>query len=54
MTEIKLFLAILLTFATFDLDEACTTRPDFTWERMGLGVMQPRGDMEVILRKRRL
>ncbi|KAI0698393.1 cytochrome P450 [Cerioporus squamosus] len=54
MTELRVFLTILLTYATIDIDEGCMTRPDFTLERMGLGVMHPKGDMDVVLRKRRL
>lgn len=54
MTELRLFLAILLTYATIEVDEGCTTRPEFAIERMGLGIMHPRGDMDVILRKRKL
>ena len=54
MTELRVFLSILLTYATVDIDQACTTRPEFKFERMGLGVMHPKGDMDVVLRKRRL
>ena len=54
MTELRVFLAILLSYATVEVDEECSTRPEFAIERMGLGVMHPRGDIDVILRKRKL
>ncbi|KAI0756862.1 cytochrome P450 [Daedaleopsis nitida] len=54
MSELKLFLAILLTYATIEIDEGCTTRPKFMAERVGTGIIHPRGDMDVILRKRKL
>ncbi|TFK94414.1 cytochrome P450 [Polyporus arcularius HHB13444] len=54
LAELRVFLAILLTYATIDIDEGCMTRPEFALERMGLGVMHPKGDMDVVLRKRRL
>ena len=49
-----MFIAIFLTYATVDIDEECTARPEFVPERMGLGIMHPRGDLEVIVRKRKL
>ena len=54
MTELRLFVAILLTYATLEIDEGCMTRPELTRERMGLGIMHANGDMDVILRKRKL
>ncbi|RPD82424.1 cytochrome P450 [Lentinus tigrinus ALCF2SS1-7] len=54
LTELRVFLSILLTYAIIDIDEGCMTRPTLTLERMGLGVMHPKGDMDVVLRKRRL
>ncbi|TBU63815.1 cytochrome P450 [Dichomitus squalens] len=54
MTELRLFVAILLTYATLEVDEGCTTRPELSRERMGLGIMHANGDMDVILRKRKL
>ena len=49
-----MFIAIFLTYATIEIDEGCMTRPEFVPERMGLGIMHPRGDLDVIVRKRQL
>ncbi len=54
MVELRLFIAILLTYASLEIDEGCTTRPEVVRERMGLGILHPKGDMDVILRKRKL
>ena len=54
LAELRVYLAILLTYASIEVDEECTTRPEFMWERMGLGVMHPRGDVDVIVRSRKL
>nr|VWO96721.1 Putative lanosterol 14-alpha-demethylase (EC [Ganoderma boninense] len=54
MIELRLFIAILLTYGALEIDEGCTTRPEVLRERMGLGIMHPKGDMDVILRKRKL
>ncbi|KAI9065866.1 cytochrome P450 [Trametes sanguinea] len=52
MSELKMFVAIMLTYATIEVDPSSSTRPGFTWERQG--IMQPKGDMKVVVRKRQL
>ncbi|KAI0651986.1 cytochrome P450 [Trametes meyenii] len=54
MSELKTFIAMLLTYSTLELDPASTSRPEFAWERIGAGIMHPRGDVQVIVRKRQL
>ncbi|PIL31823.1 cytochrome P450 [Ganoderma sinense ZZ0214-1] len=54
MIELRLFIAILLTYGSLEIDEGCTTRPEVLRGRMGLGIMHAKGDMDVILRKRKL
>lgn len=54
MVELRLFIAVFLTYGSLEIDEGCTTHPEVVRERMGLGVMHPKGDIDVILRKRKL
>ena len=54
MTELRMFIAIFLTYTTVEMDEGCLNSPEFLSERIGLGIMHPRGDMDVIVRKRKL
>jgi len=37
---------------TIEADPKSTERPVFLEERMGVGVMQPKGDIRVIIRRR--
>ncbi|KAI9065865.1 cytochrome P450 [Trametes sanguinea] len=53
MAELKMFVAIMLTYATIEVDPSSSSRPSIKWERKQ-GIMQPRGDMKVIVRKRQL
>ncbi|KAI8990620.1 cytochrome P450 [Trametes punicea] len=52
ISELKMFMAILLTYATVEADPASSSRPTFSWDRQG--IFQPRGDMRVIVQKRQL
>ena len=54
MIELRLFIAILLMYGSLEIDEGCMTRPEVVRERMGLGIVHPKGDIDVILRKRKL
>jgi hypothetical protein len=50
--EIKALIALLLMKFTIEADPKSTERPTFMEERMGVGVMHPRGDIRVIVRRR--
>ena len=50
--ELKAFMAFLLMRYTLELDPNSAERPTFVFERVGAGVMDPRGDLRVILRAR--
>ncbi|KAL6307722.1 cytochrome P450 [Sparassis latifolia] len=52
--ELKTFIALLLTYATIERDPSSSSKPDLMWERMGVGIMPPRGDIKVIVGKRKL
>ena len=54
MIELRLFIAILLMYGSLEIDEGCMTRPEVVRERMGLDIVHPKGDIDVILRKRKL
>ncbi|KAI0655212.1 cytochrome P450 [Cubamyces menziesii] len=49
MTELKMFVSILLTYASIELDPKSSTRPTFAWERQS--IMHPRGDLRVIVKR---
>jgi len=51
--ELKAFMVFLLTRYTLEIDQQSTERPTFMMERMGVGVMHPKGDLRVILRSRK-
>ena len=51
--ELKAFIVFLLMRYTLEMDPKSTERPAFMLERMGAGVMHPRGDLHVILRARK-
>ncbi|EMD31509.1 hypothetical protein CERSUDRAFT_119728 [Gelatoporia subvermispora B] len=50
--ELKTLVALILTYATVELADRSGVRPEFDWSRLGSGIMQPRGDIDVIVRKR--
>jgi len=52
MRELKTFVVLLLIRYTLEIDPNSAERPSFKEERMGTGVMHPRGDLRVILRAR--
>ncbi|KAI0778320.1 cytochrome P450 [Trametes elegans] len=54
MAELKSFMAILLTYGVVEVDPTSSSCPEFAWERIGVGMLKPRGDMQVIIRKRQL
>lgn len=51
--QLKVFMVFLLMQYTLEIDQKLTERPTFMMERMGAGVMHPRGDLCVILRARK-
>lgn len=51
--EIKAFMAFLLMRYTLTVDPASPERPQLAMERVGLGVMDPRGDVRVIIHARK-
>jgi len=50
--ELKVFMVLLLMRYTLEIDPKSSERPTFMLERMGAGVMHPRGDLQIILRAR--
>ena len=44
-----MFVSILLTYASIELDPKSSTRPTFAWERQS--IMHPRGDLRVIVKR---
>ena len=50
--EIKALMALLLIKYTIEADPESTERPVFKEERMGVGVMHPKGDIRVIVHLR--
>ncbi|EIN05202.1 cytochrome P450 [Punctularia strigosozonata HHB-11173 SS5] len=50
--EIKTYLTILLLSATFEVDSGSSARPVLLKERIGVGIMPPKGDLDVIVRRR--
>jgi hypothetical protein len=51
--ELKGFMVFLLMRYTLEIDPKSAERPTFMLERMGAGVMHPRGDLRVILHARK-
>jgi len=50
--ELKALLVLLLMKYTIEVDPKSTERPAFLVERLGVGVMHPKGDIRVIIRRR--
>ena len=50
--EVKALLVLLLMMYTIEADPRSTDRPVFMEERMGVGVMHPKGDIRIIIRRR--
>ena len=51
--ELKAFMAFLLIQYTLEVDPNSAERPTFMSERVGSGVLDPRGDIRIILRARK-
>jgi len=51
--ELKAFMAFLLMRYTLEVDPDSAERPTFVVERVGAGVMDPKGDLRVILHARK-
>ena len=51
--ELKAFIILLLMQYTLEIDPKSAERPTFKSERMGVGIMHPRGDLRVILHARK-
>lgn len=52
MGELKIYLGLILSYATIELDPSFTSRPKLFMARMGVGVMPPDGDMRVKIHRR--
>ncbi|KAI0074927.1 cytochrome P450 [Panus rudis PR-1116 ss-1] len=50
--ELKIYLAMLLTYVDIQPDPKSSARPSFNMGRLGGGIMPPVGDVQVIIRKR--
>ena len=50
--EMKVLVVLLLMKYTIEVDPKSTERPVFLEERIGVGVMHPKGDIRVIVRRR--
>ena len=50
--ELKALLVLLLMKYTIEVDPKSAERPIFLEERMGVGLMHPKGDIRVIIRRR--
>ena len=50
--EMKTLIILLLMKYTIEADPKSTERPTFLEERMGVGMMHPKGDIPVIIRRR--
>ncbi|KAK0217584.1 cytochrome P450 [Armillaria nabsnona] len=54
LTELKIMLTLLLTHATIEIDSEMGPQPtvELRMDRMGVGAMPPRGDLNVVIRPR--
>lgn len=52
MNEMKSFIAILLTYATFDLSPDNPCQPELQMDRIGVGIMGSKGDLNVVIKRR--
>lgn len=52
MGELKIYLGMMLSYATIELDLSSTSRPKLYTTRIGVGLMSPVGDLQVKIRKR--
>ncbi|KAF8579492.1 cytochrome P450 [Ramaria rubella] len=50
--ELKVYLALILTYVTIELDPGSNFKPKFFTARMGVGTMPPVGDLTVNIRRR--
>ncbi|KAF8587442.1 cytochrome P450 [Ramaria rubella] len=53
MWELKIFLTLMMSYVTIELDPNSSARPKFFAERMGAGIMHPSGDLGVKISKRK-
>ncbi|KAF8583180.1 cytochrome P450 [Ramaria rubella] len=53
MGELKIFLALMMTCVTIELNPNSNARPKFITERMGAGIMHPSGDFSIKISKRK-
>lgn len=53
MGELKTLVVLLLLYATIEIDPKSSERPTFNMERLGVGVFQPKGDLPVIIHRRK-
>ncbi|KAF8587451.1 cytochrome P450 [Ramaria rubella] len=53
MGELKIFLALMMTCVTIELNPNSNARPKFITERMGAGIMHPSGDLSIKISKRK-
>jgi hypothetical protein len=50
--ELKILVLLLLLYTTIEMDPKSEQKPSFAMERLGGAVLQPRGDLQVVIRKR--
>lgn len=53
LSELKILMIVLLTYATIEVDPLSSQRPSFDWGRFGFGMLSAKGDMRVIIKKRK-
>lgn len=54
MGELKTLMTVLLMHATIEIDPSSSQRPSYDYNRSGFGIMPPKGDMRVIIKKRKV
>jgi hypothetical protein len=52
MGELKMLVLLLLLQLTIEIDPESKQKPSIATERIGAGLLHPKGDLQVIIRKR--
>ena len=52
MGELRILIALLLTYATVEVDPKKPDMPKMSRDRIGAGMMPPVGDLNVIIKRR--
>ncbi|KAF8576421.1 cytochrome P450 [Ramaria rubella] len=53
LRELKIFLALMMTYVAVEIDSKSSARPKFLTTRIGTGIMHPAGDLGVKITKRK-